>query len=94
MAGDPNSGSDSSVYYPSDLLDRYKDMKFVVGGEPVSIAVNRYRNNDAAAHPSASDGGTQDALSIKDALMSLDSANIRNRAGGTVSYVDVFTGKH
>ncbi|MCI0654151.1 MAG: hypothetical protein L0Y38_05310 [Methylococcaceae bacterium] len=93
MAGDQDPSSDNSVYYPSDMLDLYKNMKFAVGGELVSIAVNRYRNNDAGSHPSAAEGGTQDALSIKDALMSLDSANIRSRAGGTVSYVDVFTGK-
>ena len=93
MAGDPDPGSDSSVYYPSDVLDLYKNMQFTVGGDSVSIAVNRYRNNDAGVHPTAADGGTQDALSIKDALMSLDSGNIWSRAGGTVSYVDVFTGK-
>ncbi len=92
MAGDPDPNSES-VYYPSDMLDLYKNMKFSAGGESVSIAVNQYRNNDAGAHPSAAKGGTQDALSIKDALMSLDSTNIWSRAGGAVSYVDVFTGK-
>ena len=60
--------------------------------EPVSIAVNAYRNNDSGSHPTAADGGTQDALSIKDALAGM-SGDVHSRAGGAVSYVDVFTGK-
>jgi hypothetical protein len=92
MAGQPDPGSDSAVYYPSDMLGLYQNMKFSVGGEPVAIAVNAYRNNDSGAHPTAADGGTQDALSIKDALAGI-SGDVHSRAGGAVSYVDVFTGK-
>jgi hypothetical protein len=68
-------------------------MVFYVGGEQVWISVNKYRNNDAASHPTPADGGTQDALSIKDALMGLDMSTVLGRAGGAQSYVDVFTGK-
>jgi hypothetical protein len=80
-------------YYPSDILDDYKGMIFLAQGGSVSISVNRYRNNDPASHPTPADGGTQDALVIKESLRQLDSGNILARAGGAVSYVDVFTGK-
>lgn len=92
MAGQPYNGDNSAVYYPSDMLDLYKSMKFSVGGEPVSIAVNAYRNNDAAHYPSAAKGGTQDALSIKDALAGVSSDAI-HRAGGAQNYMDAFSGK-
>src|SRR6266700_4101557 len=91
MAGQPDPASNSAVYYPSDMLGLYQNMKFSVGGEPVSIAVNAYRNNDSGSHPTAADGGTQDALSIKDALAGM-SGDVHSRAGGAVSYVDDFIG--
>jgi hypothetical protein len=92
MAGQPDPGSDSAVYYPSDMLDLYRNIRFSVGGEPVSIAVNAYRNNNAATHKSAADGGTQDALSIKDALAGM-SGDVIRRAGGAQNYMGVFSGK-
>lgn len=80
-------------YYPVDMLNYYKNMTFGLGGRQVSIAVNAYRNNDSASHPDAAHAGTQDALSIKDALMSLGKNEVLTRAGGASAYVGVFTGK-
>ena len=91
--GDDNSGDDSSFYYPSDMLDDFKNIGFQANGSDVVIAINRYRNNDADNHPTPAKGGTQDALVIKDALLGLDVHNILARAGGSQRYVDVFTGK-
>ena len=78
---------------PSGVLDRFKDMSVQAGGENVSVAVNKYRNNDGGSHPTPGDGGTQDAIKIKDALMGLAMGDVLARAGGAQSYVDVFTGK-
>ena len=89
-----DDGSDSStMYYPSDMLKDFKNIKFTVDGSGVSIAINSYRNNDAGSHPSAGKGGTQDAIVIKDALLQLDHTSVLSRAGGAQAYVDVFTGK-
>jgi hypothetical protein len=78
---------------PGDMLDAYKNVQVDLGATQVSISVNQYRNNDARAHPSAAGGGTQDALAVKDALLSLATGEILGRAGGAQAYVDVFTGK-
>lgn len=51
----------SMDYYPVDMLDAFKNIQFTVGSTQVTIAVNRYRNNDAANYPSPAKGGTQDA---------------------------------
>jgi hypothetical protein len=80
-------------YYPSDMLSDFKDIEFYCDGTLVSVAVDHYRNNNAAQFPSAAKGGTEDALVIKDALMSLDHGNILARAGGASRYVSVFVGK-
>lgn len=83
----------SMDYYPVDMLDAFKNIQFTVGSTQVTIAVNRYRNNDAANYPSPAKGGTQDALSIKDALLSFGSKEVLARAGGASAYVGVFVGK-
>ena len=81
------------LYDPVDMLNDYKDIRVDVGGQEVSIAVNAYRNNDAGSHPDAAHGGTQDAMSIKDALTSLGAKDVLTRCGGASSYVGVFAGK-
>lgn len=83
----------SMDFYPVDMLNEFKNIELTVGGSPVSVSVNRYRNNDAANYPTATKGGTQDALSIKDALMSLGSKDVLTRCGGASAYVGVFVGK-
>lgn len=84
---------DNNSPWPSDMLKRYKNLKVMAGGSPVAVSVNRYRNNDASSHASPDDGGTQNALKVKDALLSLNSTDVTARAGGAVDYVNVFTGK-
>lgn len=93
MSDDDSGGDYSSFYYPSDMLADFKCISFQVEGSDVEISINSYRNNDATVHTSAADGGTQDALVIKDALLGLDVHNVLARAGGAQRYVDVFTGK-
>ncbi len=80
-------------YSPNEMLADFKAIKFQVGGESVSIAVNKYRNNDHKNYPSAAKHGTQDALDVKNALLSLDNPAILARAGGASEYVGVFVGK-
>ncbi|WP_446807908.1 hypothetical protein ACH50O_11355 [Methylomonas sp. 2BW1-5-20] len=79
--------------WPSDMLGYYKKIKLKAAGTPVTISVNRYRNNDPSSHPSAEQAGTQDAIKLKDALLSLNMSNVLSRAGGANNYVNVFTGK-
>ena len=86
-------GVSMALDYPVDMLNAYKKMTFSVGGQQVSIAVNAYRNNDAGSHPSAAKGGTQDAISVKDALMSLGAKDVLARTGGASAFVGVFVGK-
>jgi hypothetical protein len=76
-------------YGPSDMLDDYKAIPVRVGGETVSVAVNRYRNN---AYASAATGGTQDGVAVKGALLALD-RGMTAEVGGDQAFVDVFTGK-
>jgi hypothetical protein len=80
-------------YGPSDMLKDYKSISFQVGDERVNIAVNEYRNNDHKLFPDPKKNGTQDALIVKDGLLSLDYATILQRAGGPQAFVSVFVGK-
>lgn len=84
---------DETSPWPSDMLGYYKNIRVVADGSPVTISVNRYRNNDPGSHPSAQEAGTQDALKIKEALRGLNSGDVLRRAGGAVNFVNVFTGK-
>lgn len=77
---------------PTDMLDDYKNIEVVIDGAKLSIAINAYRNNDNAKY-AANKGGTQDAMSIKDALLQVKSSEILKRAGGAQNYYDVFSGK-
>lgn len=80
-------------YYPEDMLKAFKAIAVNAAGTPVTISVNKYRNNDAANYKSPDKGGTQDALKVKDALMSLGMKDVLARAGGPNAYVGVFVGK-
>ena len=84
---------DETSPWPSDMLGYYKNIKVPAATTTATISVNTYRNNDAASHTSPDDGGTQDALKVKDALLGLNSGDVLRRAGGAVNYVNVFTGK-
>jgi hypothetical protein len=75
----------ADVYYPSDLLAQYKDIRLLCGGRTVSVSVNRYRN--------AKNGGTVDAEDVKNGLISVTSGQVMPPCGGAVRYVEVFTGK-
>ena len=75
---------------PGKMLRDYKNIKVNLAlGTPVTVAVNNYRN-----HSYGSPGvGTQDAMQIKDALMSLDWKDVLTRSGGPRPYMRVFAGK-
>jgi hypothetical protein len=82
-----------SMYWPRDMLRDFKNIRFQVGGQAISISVNQYRNNDRVAFNTPAKGGTQDAMVVKNALLSLDGAKILTRAGGASPYYSVFSGK-
>jgi hypothetical protein len=82
-----------SSLWPSDVLGRYQKIRVTASeGATATIAIRRYRNNDAASHPTPAKSGTQDAIKIKDALMGVAPGAIA-KAGGAQNYVNVFTGK-
>jgi hypothetical protein len=81
--------SDDDSYGPNNMLDDFQNIKVNVGGGTAVLAVNAYRN---LSH-SLEKGGCQEALQVKDALAQLGAADVHQRAGGPVSYMDVFTGK-
>ena len=82
--------SDGTAIGPNEMLDIYQDIRVRTNGGEVSLQVNAYRNLSRGA---ASNGGCDDAIQVKDALARLGSAEVWRRAGGQVSYMDVFTGK-
>jgi hypothetical protein len=84
---------DETSPWPSDMIGYYKKMKVMAGGSPVSIAVNKYRNNDQASHPTPQDAGTQEAMKVKEALFSLNPGDAVARAGGSSNFYNVFSGK-
>jgi len=81
--------SDDTAIGPDEMLDAYNDIRVSAGGEQVVLQVNAYRNLSRGA---ASNGGCDDALLVKDALRQV-APDVWTRAGGSVSYMDVFTGK-
>lgn len=84
---------DSTSPWPSDVYLYYKGVVAKAEGQSLTVSVNKYRNNDAASHPTPSGGGTQDALLVKNALLGLGYNDVITRAGGAQNYVNVFTGK-
>jgi len=86
MFGFTNPGQ---FFGPAEALYAYKHMECSVAGGTAVIAVNKYRN---ANNESPEKGGCQHALVIKEGLRSV-APDAWARAGGSVSYMDVFTGK-
>ena len=82
-------GFDASVYYPSDLLDEYRNIGVSSDGASATVRVTKYRN---ASH-SADEGGTKDSELVKDGFGSVSKWKIVHEAGGAGHLVDVFTGK-
>src|SRR5688572_22243160 len=80
-------------YYPEDMLNEYKNIAVNAAGSTVTISVNKYRNNDHGNYPSPEKGGTQDALKVKDSMLSLGAKDVLARAGGASPFVGVFVGK-
>lgn len=85
MFGFNNPGQ---FFGPANLLDCYKNMDVSVGGENVSVAVNKYKNANHGSAPSGCDA----ALKVKDALKNV-AHDAWDRAGGPYAYVGVFSGK-
>lgn len=81
----PNPGQ---FFGPRDALSAYKNISCAVGGGVATVSVNRYRN----ANHSSAKSGCQEALVIKDLLRGV-APDAWARAGGSVSYVEVFMGK-
>lgn len=75
-------------YGPEQALATYKNLVCVTPDGPVTVSINIYRN----ANNKADQGGTQDAVRIKDSLFRVARPAIV-LMGGNVPFVDVFLGK-
>lgn len=80
---------EAPLFGPAEMLARYKNMKCAVGGGIATVGVNRYRNSN---HASPAEGGCQDAHVVSIRLHEV-ARDAYQRAGGQVSYVEVFMGK-
>ena len=80
---------DASVYYPSDLLDEYRNIAVSADDVGATVKVTRYRN----ARHSADQGGTKDSETVKDGFLDVSKFKIVHEAGGALHLVEVFTGK-
>jgi hypothetical protein len=73
---------------PAEMLDNYKNIACNADGGQVVVSVNKYRN----ANNAADQGGTADAVIVKDKLRYV-APDAWQRAGGSVAYVEAFMGK-
>lgn len=80
-----------AFFGPAQMLRDFKDVRFDVGGNRISVSINNYRNNSYAKGKA---GSTADALTVKDALLQAAGSKVAlGAAGGGSAYVGVFTGK-
>ena len=83
--------SDSSGFWPSHMLEAYKNISCMADGQAVTLSINQYRNGDHAKYPNAAAGGTQDAELVKDALLNVAPELLARM--GVFPFVEVFVGK-
>src|SRR5262245_51314515 len=78
---------DADVFYPSDLLDEYKNMSVKTENGSYKVSLNKYRCRRKDY------GGTEDAEEVKDGFINASKKAIISEAGGARPYVGVFVGK-